>query len=72
MMSPSNLELQRLLRLLTDTATKAEQEAYAAGWRDCRAAMLKALSAIADEPEANGIYNPLPERNGAAESSYTN
>ena len=76
MMSPSNVELQRLLRLLADTATKAEQEAYAAGWRDCRAAMLKALGDFAAEPHAasNGIYNPLPEMNGSApaESSYAN
>lgn len=75
MMSPSNGELQRLLRLLADTATKAEQEAYAAGWRDCRAAMLQALGAIADEPQAasNALYNPRPEMNGAAaESAYAN
>lgn len=76
MMSPSNVELQRLLRLLADTATKAEQEAYAAGWRDCRAAMLQAIGAVADEPHAasNGIYNPVPEMHGSAptDSSYAN
>jgi hypothetical protein len=75
MMSPSNVELQRLLRLLADTATKAEQEAYAAGWRDCHGAMLKALGAVGDVPQAasNALYNPMPEMNGAAsESAYAN
>lgn len=78
-MSPSNAELQRLLRLLSETATKAEEEAYAAGWRDCRAAIVNAVSALGDAPlGSNGLYNPLPEMphaplNGAApESSYTN
>jgi hypothetical protein len=83
-MSPSNAELQRLLRLLSETATKAEEEAYAAGWRDCRAAIVSAVSAIGDAPHgSNDIYNPLPamphsemphsELNGAsAERSYTN
>ena len=73
MSGPANAELQRLLRLLTDTATKAEQEAYAAGWRDCRAAMLKALSAITDRPQGgDSIYMPMSELNGSGESSYTN
>jgi len=74
-MSPANAELQRLLRLLTDTAGKAEQEAYAAGRRDCRAAMLKALSAVNDRPQSsdgNGIYAPMSDLNGSSESSYTN
>jgi hypothetical protein len=74
MMSPSNTELKRLLGLLAETATKAEHEAYTAGWRDCRAAMLRAMAVIGDEPQAgHEFYNPLPEMNGAAaESSYTN
>lgn len=76
MSGPANAELQRLLRLLTETAGKAEQEAYAAGWRDCRAAMLKALSAVGDRPtagESSSIYAPLSDMNGSSgESSYTN
>jgi len=75
MSGPANAELQRLLRLLTETASKAEQEAYAAGWRDCRAAMLKALSAVSDRPQAgdgNSIYAPMSDLNGSGESSYTN
>ena len=73
MSGPANAELQRLLRLLTDTATKAEQEAYAAGGRDCRAAMLKALSSITDRPQGgDSIDMPMSELNGSAESSYTN
>jgi hypothetical protein len=76
-MGPANAELQRLLRLLTETAGKAEQEAYAAGWRDCRAAMLKALSAITDRPQAsdsNSVYAPMSDVNvnGSGESAYTN
>jgi hypothetical protein len=76
MSGPANAELQRLLRLLTETAGKAEQEAYAAGWRDCRAAMLKALSTIGDRPlagESSSIYAPMSsDMNGSGESSYTN
>jgi hypothetical protein len=60
-MSPSNSELQRLLRLLAETATKAEQEAYAAGWRECRTAILNALAAVGDEPRANDFYAPEAE-----------
>lgn len=74
-MSPANAELQRLLRMLTETASKAEQEAYATGWRDCRAAMLKALSAVTDRPSAtdgNGMYAPMSDMSGSGESSYTN
>lgn len=72
-MSPSNAELQRLLRLLGETATKAEQEAYAAGWRDCRAALLKAVSSVGDKPQGtNGIYTAMSETNGTAESAYAN
>ena len=51
MSSEASNELQRLLRMLTETATKAEQEAYAAGWRDCRAALMKALSGVSEEPQ---------------------
>jgi len=73
MSGPANAELQRLLRLLSDTATKAEQEAYTAGWRDCRAAMLKAMSTITDRPQANdSIYMPMSEINGGGDSGYTN
>jgi len=73
MSGPANAELQRLLRLLTDTATKAEQEAYAAGWRDCRAAMLKALSSIGDRPQGgDSVYMQMSDLNGSGESSYTN
>jgi hypothetical protein len=60
-MSPANSELQRLLRLLAETATKAEQEAYATGWRDCRVAIFNALAAVGDEPRANGFYAPEAE-----------
>ena len=54
-MSPSNSELQRLLRLIGETAAKGEKDAYAAGWRDCRAAILNAISSVPQQP-ANGIY----------------
>lgn len=61
-MSPANAELQRLLHLLSETATRAEEEAYAAGWRDCRAAIVNAMSAIGEAPHgSNGFYNPLPD-----------
>ncbi|HEY1503498.1 MAG TPA: hypothetical protein VGF92_04310 [Stellaceae bacterium] len=73
MSSEASNELQRLLRLLTETAVKAETEAYAAGWRDCRAAMVKALSAVGEEPEAPTTdYTPAAELNGANGSSYAN
>lgn len=81
MSSEASNELQRLLRLLTETATKAESEAYAAGWRDCRAAMMRALGDIGDEPQAststststsNGIYATPSPHNGAGETSYAN
>jgi hypothetical protein len=73
MSSEASNELQRLLRMLTETATKAENEAYAAGWRDCRAAMMKALSGVGDEPQAAGpVYTPVSPLNGANSSSYTN
>lgn len=49
-MSASSAELKRLLVLLATAATKAEQDAYAAGWRDCHAAMVKAMFAITDAP----------------------
>lgn len=70
------MELQRLLRLLADAATKAEQEAYAAGWRDCRIAMLKALGEFVEEPHGGVevLYDPLPEMNGGApaQNAYAN
>jgi hypothetical protein len=47
-MRPSNTELQRLLHLLVDTASKAEHDAYNAGWRDCHAAMVKAMSGLTE------------------------
>jgi hypothetical protein len=73
MSSEASNELQRLLRMLTETATKAEQEAYAAGWRDCRAALMKALSGVGDEPQTmSPAYTPVSELNGANGSSYTN
>jgi hypothetical protein len=73
MSSEASNELQRLLRMLTETATKAESEAYTAGWRDCRAAMMKALSGVADEPQAAApAYTPVSELNGTNGSSYTN
>jgi hypothetical protein len=52
---------------------KAESEAYAAGWRDCRAAMATALAGVGDEPQAASTgYTPAAELNGANGSSYTN
>jgi hypothetical protein len=73
MSSEASNELQRLLRALTETAAKAESEAYAAGWRDCRAALMKALSGVGDEPQAaSPAYTPVSELNGANGSSYTN
>ena len=73
MSNEASNELQRLLRLLTETAVKAESEAYAAGWRDCRAAMMKALAGVGDEPQAAApAYTPVAELNGANGSSYTN
>ncbi|HEX3974015.1 MAG TPA: hypothetical protein VHX19_21960 [Stellaceae bacterium] len=73
MSSEASNELQRLLRMLTETATKAESEAYAAGWRDCRAALMKALSGVGDEPQAaEPVYTPASELNGTNGSSYTN
>ena len=66
MSSEASTELQRLLRMLTETATKAESEAYAAGWRDCRAALMKALSGVGEEPQAESpVYTPVSELNGA-------
>ena len=73
MSSEASNELQRLLRALTETAAKAESEAYAAGWRDCRAALMKALSDVGDEPQVvSPAYTPISELNGANGSSYTN
>jgi hypothetical protein len=57
-MSASSAELQRLLHLLLDTASKAEQEAYASGWRDCHAAMVKAIAGVADTPVAATASEP--------------
>ena len=56
-MSQSSVELQRLLHLLMDTATKAEEEAYAAGWRDCHAALLKAVATVTDAPAAAPVVH---------------
>ena len=42
-MNQSHTELQRLFRLMAETALKLEQDAYAAGWKDCRNAMIKAV-----------------------------
>ncbi|HWE72415.1 MAG TPA: hypothetical protein VG328_04590 [Stellaceae bacterium] len=73
MSSEAGIELQRLLRMLTETATKAESEAYAAGWRDCRAALMKALSGVGEEPHAaTPAHTPASELNGANGSSYAN
>lgn len=49
-MNQSHSELQRLFRLLAETTLKLEQDAYTAGWKDCRNAMIKAVYAISDVP----------------------
>lgn len=49
-MDQSHGELQRLFRLLAETALKLEQDAYTAGWRDCRNAMIKAMQSTSDVP----------------------
>ena len=49
-MNQAHGELQRLFRLLGETALKLEQDAYAAGWKDCRNAMIKAASSVSDVP----------------------
>jgi hypothetical protein len=73
MSSEASSELQRLLRMLTETTIRAETEAYAAGWRDCRAALMKALAGVGDEPQVESpAYAPASELNGANGSSYTN
>jgi len=57
-MSQSHVELQRLLRLLSEATLKIEQDAYAAGWKDCRNAMIKAVYGISDIPPSlpNAAY----------------
>ena len=57
-MNQSHMELQRLFRLLGEAALKIEQEAYAAGWKDCRNAMIKAVYAVSDAPPSlpNAAY----------------
>jgi hypothetical protein len=52
-MNQFHAELQRLFRLLAETALKLEQDAYAAGWKDCRTAMIKAVYAINDVPPSS-------------------
>jgi len=49
-MNQSHAELQRLFRLLAETTLKLEQDAYAAGWKDCRNAMMKVVYAISEVP----------------------
>ena len=54
-MNQAHAELQRLFKVLAETAIKLEQDAYAAGWKDCRNAMIKAVYAISDVPPTSPI-----------------
>jgi hypothetical protein len=80
-MSQANMELQRLLRLLSEEAHKVEHDAYAAGWRDCRNTIIKAINAISDvpPPPSNAVYRYDSESpaahaagDGAAPPSFPN
>lgn len=57
-MNQSHIELQRLFRLLAEAALKIEQDAYTAGWKDCRNAMIKTLYSVSDVPPSlpNAAY----------------
>jgi hypothetical protein len=57
-MTQSHMEVQRLLRLLSEAAIKIEQDAYAAGWKDCRNAMIKAVYGTSEIPPSlpNAAY----------------
>jgi hypothetical protein len=69
----AHAELQRLFRLLGETAVKLEQDAYAAGWKDCRNAMIKAVYAVNEVPAAlpNAPYRYDAESTAAHDTIRT-
>jgi len=72
-MSQSHVELQRLLRLVSEATLKIEQDAYAAGWKDCRNAMIKAVYGITDIPPSppNTAYRYESDTAAAQETVRT-
>jgi hypothetical protein len=72
-MNQSHIELQRLFRLLAETALKIEQDAYAAGWKDCRNAMIKTVYSVSDVPPSlpNGAYRYDSDSPAAQETVRT-
>lgn len=66
-MNQANMELQRLLRLMSDAAHKIEKDAYISGWHDCRESMIKALNAV---PATEGPLSTAAEHHGEQEHSF--